>query len=552
MAKMRESSPGLWTAALSRRFGFSCAAGKTKAESKRRSPRLCYPVSVSRCHPSWLITSLVLALVYPALSATPQSADTRAIDAIVRDALKAWRVPGAAVAVVRSNEVIYLKGFGVKELGGDEPVTPDTLFPIASCTKAFTTAAMAMLVDEGKMAWDDPVRKHVSYFHLADPLADAQVTLRDLVTHRTGLGSHDLLWYRSPWSREEAIRRIGRAPLKHSFRSTFEYQSTMFTAAGAAVESAAGQKWEDFIKKRIFTPLGMTGAFFTSRAAERADHASPHRENSRGQIEVIPFYPLDHPDPAGSIHAGARDLSQWVRFQLGTGTFNGKRLVSTKNLAETHSPQMIIRLEGQAKDMNPDTHFLNYGMGWVLQDYRGQFLVSHAGAIDGFRVHITLVPDAGLGLVLLNNLHRTQMNLALSNQLVDHLLGLSRRDWNQYMIDQVKKAETIALNRLREREAKRRPGTRPSQDLATYAGTYEDPAYGTATVALVNGGLIWKWSTFTAPLEHFENNTFTVASDLIGRPQLTFTLGPDGAVATMKFHEALEAEFTKVKPHAQR
>ncbi len=486
----------------------------------------------------------LLILLLAAGSGRTEPIDTAAVDAIVRDALKAWQVPGAAVAIVKGEQVLYLKGFGVKELGGTEPVTPDTLFPLASCTKAFTTTAMAMLVDEGKMNWDDPVRKHVPYFHLADPLADANVTLRDLVTHRTGLSGHDLLWYCSPWSREEIIRRIGRAPLKHSFRSTFQYQSIMFTVAGAAVESASGSKWEEFIQKRIFDPLGMKSANCTTTAAETApDRASPHRRNGRGELEVIPWYSMPHPDPAGSINASARDLSRWVQFQLGDGTFHGKRLVSAKNLAETHSPQMIIRLEGAARAMNPDTHLMNYGMGWVLQDYRGQFLVSHAGKIDGFRAHLTLVPDAKLGIVLLNNLHDTQMNLAVSNQLVDLLLGLPRKDWNQFYREQIRKGELAALAKLREREARRRPGAKPAHELTAYTGTYEDPAYGTATVSLENGVLVWRWSTFTNRLEHLHDDTFIVANDRIGRPEVQFLSDRNGAVTGMKFEDVIEAEF---------
>lgn len=496
-----------------------------------------------------------LCLLFLLLATGPgraQSINVATVDAIVRDALKAWHVPGAAVAIVKGEKVLYLKGFGVKELGGTEPVTPDTLFPLASCTKAFTTMAMAMLVDEGKMSWDDPVRKHVPYFHLADPLADANVTLRDLVTHRTGLSGHDLLWYCSPWSRDEIIRRIGHAPLKHSFRSTFQYQSIMFTVAGAAVESASGSKWEDFIQKRIFDPLGMKGANCTTTAVEMApDRASPHRKNSRGKVEVIPWYPLPHPDPAGSINASARDLSRWVQFQLGDGTFHGKRLVSAKNLAETHSPQMIIRLEGAARAMNPDTHLMNYGMGWVLQDYRGQFLVSHAGKIDGFRAHLTLVPDAKLGIVLLNNLDNSQMNLAVSNQLVDLLLGLPPKDWNQFYLEQVRQGELAAQAKLRAREAKRRPGAKPSHELAAYTGTYEDPTYGTATVTLEDGNLVWKWSTFTSRLEHLRDDTFVVANDRIGRPEVQFLAGRDGAVTGMKFQDAIEAVFRRVKQRAR-
>jgi CubicO group peptidase (beta-lactamase class C family) len=468
------------------------------------------------------------------------------VDAIVQDALKAWQVPGAAVGIVKDDQVVYLKGFGVKKLGANEPVTPDTLFAIASCTKAFTTTAMAMLVDEGKMGWDDPVRRHVDYFHLADPLADASVTLRDLVTHRTGLGDNGLLWYRSPWSRREVIRRIGLVKPRYGFRTTFQYQSTMFAVAGCAVESASGCRWEDFVRKHIFEPLGMSGADFTTTAAEHAsDHATPHRLNARGEVEPIPWYRMATPDPAGSINAGARDLCRWVRFQLGDGTVAGKRLVSAKNLTETHTPQMIIRLEGAARDMNPDTLQMTYGMAWVIQDYHGQLLWSHAGAIDGFRAHLTLVPHHRLGLVLLNNLHNSTMNQAVSNSLLDLLLELPRRDWNAYLHEQLQKEGAAAAVRARERETSRHAGTKPSRELAAYAGRYENLAYGTAVVSLADDGLAWKWNAFGGRLEHFQYDTFTLDEDLLARPPVLFTLGQDGEVATMKVLGVMDVEFTK-------
>jgi CubicO group peptidase (beta-lactamase class C family) len=494
----------------------------------------------------WLWSLVLMLGAYSAVIAG--TSDDAVVDAMVRDALRAWQVPGVVVGIVRNDQLIYLKGHGVKTWGKEDPLTPETLFPIASCTKAFTSTAMAMLVDEGKMSWDDAVRKHVPFFHLSDPLADADVTLRDLVSHRTGLGHNDLLWYRSPWSRDEIIRRIGYVKLKYPFRTTFQYQSTMFTTAGVAVEHAAKMKWEGFVQKRIFSPLGITGAVFTGTAAEKAvDHATPHRKNRHGEPEVMAWYPLRSPDPAGSICIGARDLCRWASFQLGDGTVRGKRLVTSKNLAETHTPQTIIRLEGSAHDMNPDTVQMSYGMGWVIQDYHGKQLWSHAGAIDGFRVHITLVPEARLGLVLLNNLHGTSMNLALSNQLVDHFLGLPSKDWNSYLGEQVLKGEEAQRARLREREDKRQRGTKPSRELEAYTGTYEDPAYGTAAVVLENGVLQWKWNAFKGELEHYHYDTFTLDNDFLGRPQVQFTLGADGEVATMKVLDVLEVEFRKVR-----
>jgi CubicO group peptidase (beta-lactamase class C family) len=474
--------------------------------------------------------------------------DTAAINAIVQDALKVWEVPGVAVAIVRDDAVIYLKGHGVKDLNTGQPVTPDTVFPLASCTKAFTTTAMAMLVDEGKMAWDDPVRKHVPFFRLSDPLADRDVTLRDLVCHRTGVAGHDLLWYRAPWSAEERVRRIGLVKLDRPFRSAFQYQSIMFTAAGLAVGSASRSSWADFVRERIFIPLGMTNASLTTPEAEKSpDRASPHRKNGQGQLEVICWYSIDAPDAAGSINASARDLTRWLRFQLGDGTFEGRRLVSAANLAETHTPQFVLRMEGSNRSLHPETNQMSYGLAWVIQDYRGQLLVSHAGAIDGFRAHITLVPKARLGIALLNNLHETRMNLALSNSLLDLLLGLPRKDWNRIVGEVVREEEAAAAARQRERLARRHHGTRPSREPSAYAGTYEEPAYGIARVSVQKGGLVLHWSSFTSPLRHFHYDTFTAEGDLPGNPQVVFTLGPDGEVATLKVLEPMNVEFKKVK-----
>src|SRR5262249_31284615 len=218
---------------------------------------------------------------------------------------------------VYRGRVIIARGYGVKQLGKKEPVTGDTLFPLASCTKAFTTTAMAMLVDEGKLAWDDPVRKHVPFFRLADPLADAKVTLRDLLCHRTGVASHDLLCYRAPWNLEEQIRRIGKAEPSRSFRSAFQYQSIMFIAAGHGIGTAAATPWGEFVQKRIFTPLDMSSASVTTAAAlKSADHAIPHQRNKEGKVEAEPWYRFEEPNPAASVNASARDLSKWLRFQL--------------------------------------------------------------------------------------------------------------------------------------------------------------------------------------------------------------------------------------------
>jgi CubicO group peptidase (beta-lactamase class C family) len=265
-------------------------------------------------------------------------------------------------------------------------------------------------------------------------------------------------------------------------------------------------------------------------------------------VELIPWLRFEEPNPAASINASARDLSKWLRFQLGDGTYGGafasKRLVSAANLAETHTPQMVIRVEGLVRAEHPFTNQINYAMGWVVQDYRGQLLVSHAGIADGMRAHITLAPNARLGVAILCNLHKTRLNLALSNAIVDQLLSLPYKDWNAHYQALVKAAEKEEKDQERQRQANRQPNAKPTHPLAAYTGTYQDPAYGTARVTLENGALVWHWSSFHSRLEHYQFDTFTIMNDLLSNPALYFTVDKNGQVAAMRFHTA---EFQKVK-----
>jgi len=493
----------------------------------------------------FVFTLAVVALL--AANAPAQAIDSASVDRIIEDALKAWQVPGASLAIVQNDKVVHLKGYGVKEQGGTAPVTPDTLFAIGSTTKAFTTTAMAMLVDEGKINWDDPVRKHIEFFRLSDPLASEQVTLRDIITHRTGLSRHDLLWYRSPWSREEIIRRIASVKLSRPFRSAYQYQNIMYVTAGHVVGLASKSSWEEFVKKRIFDPLAMAGANFSATEAEKAaDRASPHVKASGGRVTVIPWFNLDNAGPAGSINAGARDMSRWVRFQLGDGTFEGKRLVKQSSMAEMHAPQMIVPVDRAA---HPHTNMMSYGLAWFIQDYYGHHLVSHTGGIDGFRARVVLLPKQNLGIVILTNssvgTSSASMHVAVTNSIVDLLLGLPKTDWNARYGEQVKNIETQAASFEQRREARQRKESRPSRELASYAGAYEDSAYGKVNVAVDNGALVVEWSSFKAKLEHFHFDTF-LAKDQgpLGGQTVVFSLGAGGEVEEVSL---LGTEFKRVR-----
>jgi CubicO group peptidase (beta-lactamase class C family) len=460
------------------------------------------------------------------LCLTAADPTVKAVDGLAAAALKAWNVPGAAVVIVRGEETLVLKGFGRRAFDRPEPVTADTIFPLASCSKAFTTTLLAMLVDEGKLDWDDPVQKHVPGFKLPDPHADALLTVRDLLCHRSGIGSHDLLWYRAPWGIDETIRRAQLLPLDYPFRDGFRYSSIPFLVAGRALERRSGESWENLIQSRIVKPLGMTGVSVASTAIPAdADRAGGHRLGKGGKLEAMPAYEIREPNPAGSVNASARDLAAWLKFHLAKGVGpDGVRRVSARHLIETHTAQNLIPMRGSAKRMNPETVQLAYAMGWLVYDYRGRKVVSHGGMIDGFRVQITFLPEDGLGVAVLCNLHDSRLPMALTNNLVDHYGGLKPKDWNAYY-RRVVNDETVERKReLDARHQTRDAAARPALPLASFAGTYTHAAYGTAVVNEADGKLSLKLGAFVCPLEHFEKETFRVTEGFFEEQLVTFVL----------------------------
>jgi hypothetical protein len=286
--------------------------------------------------------------------------------------------------------------------------------------------------------------------------------------------------------------------------------------------------------------------FTTADARRNPDHATPHQKTD-DEVSVIPGFAMERAEPAGSIHASARDLAQLIRLHLNAGTFESKRLVSAEALGETQKPQNAIPFQGEAKSLHPETKQMSYGMAWVIEDYHGRKLISHAGQIDGFRVHLTLMPEERVGVVLLNNLDRTQMNLALSNTILDHLLRFPTRDWNAFIRREVTKESDEARTRFQDWLAERDPNG-PPRPLADYAGTYSDPAYDSARVMLDGDKLIWKWSTFSVPLAHHRGETFYIDDDALGFAQVVFTIGADGKASAMRVAEPLEVEFRRNNP----
>jgi CubicO group peptidase (beta-lactamase class C family) len=471
------------------------------------------------------------------------------LDRLSRAALEAWRVPGIAVAVVQGDRVVYLKGHGVRKLGAPEPVTPDSLFEIASTTKAFTTAALAMLVEEGKLAWDDPVHQHLDYFRLSDPLANANVIVRDLVSHRTGMPRHDSLWYKTAYSREEVIRRFaGTAPTKQ-FRGAYQYQNIQFLAAGELIGKVTGGTWDAFVKSRLLDPLGMTRT--TSRYAEataQTDRAMPHRRLDDGQNAAIDWVNFENVGGAGCLNSSARDLAQWLRLHLGKGAVAGRKLIGEKFLAETYEPHTPMLMDTRARELAPLTTQRTYALGWFIDHYRGQTLLTHGGALDGFRAQVMLDREHSLGIVVLANLGPTSLPTALAQSLLDHIVELPARDWNTEMMATLARHDAEDKKKKREREAKRARDVRPAKALAAYAGRYRAPGYGLLEVKHDAGRLTIECLTRTAPLDHRQHDTFAVPTGDPARPhplggeELVFQWNADAEVASVKF---LNTEFRR-------
>jgi CubicO group peptidase (beta-lactamase class C family) len=482
--------------------------------------------------------------------------DARIIDDAVEKAMKAFEVPGASVAIVKDDKVIHLKGYGVREKGKSEEVTPATVFPIASCSKAFTTTAMAMMVDEGKARWDDKVRTHLDYFRLSDALADREVTIRDLLCHRTGMPRHDMLWGGRAIDSDELIHRWGQGTPSTSFRSTWEYSNVPFTTAGVIVGRLNNSDWAATISERIFKPLEMTSSSCTAAAGQAAsNHATPHYYGLDQKVTPVKWDAIDHAGGAGCINSTASDMANWLRFQLAEGKFGKKRLVDRLALRETHTPQMLIKVEGVWAMYFPQkfTRFTSYGLGWFVHDYRGVTCLSHGGTLTGIRAQVMLVPEKNIGVFVVCNVRPSLFPETIAKTALDHLLDLPAEDWVAINRSQLTLLDFNTALRLTKHEKERKPDTKPSLPLKSYEGSFDEPAYGRAVVTHDDGKLTLSWGKCVYRLEHYHFDVFSAVQveppeDVLENDRSTndvqFRLNTNGEVEGMKF---LDQEFKKKK-----
>jgi len=481
----------------------------------------------------------VLALAVFASPAASQTRLPKDLDTEVAKALRVFQVPGMAIAVVKDGQVLVARGYGVRRMGDSTRVDATTLFQIASNTKAFTTALLAQLVDSGRIAWDDPVTKYLPWFQLSDPWVTREFTIRDLLTHRSGLGlgAGDLLWFHSNYGSEEIVRRLRTVKPVTSFRSAYAYDNVLYLAAGLVIEAVTGQKWPDAVRQRILTPLGMSATGTDIAMMSSANAATPH-SLSGGKLTIVPIDTIDAIIPAGGLISNVTDLAKWMIVRLDSGRVGGvggSTLFSVGQAKEMWSPQTILPVGDGAPSLRAlRPNFAAYGLGWVLHDYRGHKIVTHDGGLAGMTSRTVLVPDQRLGIVMLTNAEEP-VYAPLEYELLDYYLGAPRTDWITAYHAVIAQAEAQADSAMRAASAARDTTSKPPLPLARYAGRYTDPMYGDAGVALEGDHLVLRFAhspPFVGDLSHWQYGTFVAhwRAAHIEDAYVTFAVRPDGSI----------------------
>lgn len=459
---------------------------------------------------------------------------------------KIWNVPAIAISIVKDNKVVFAEGFGLRNIEKNLPADENTLFAIGSCSKAFTTMILGFLAEEGKIDWNEPVKTYLPTFKLHDEFATARMTPRDLVTHNSGLPRHDLMWYGSPLTREQLFDRLQYLEPNKDFRTTYQYQNLMFMTAGYLAGQVMGTSWENLVTERIFEPLGMTNSNFSVEDSKKSDnHSLPYVEKN-DKIEFTPFRNIDEVGPAGSINSSVADMAKWMRFHLNKGKVGDKALISESNFEMMQTPYTAISSPQQEDEIS----HASYGLGWLIQYYRGHKRVSHGGGIDGFTAQVGLLPRDNIGIVVLTNRGGTPLPGIVSNYASDLLLDLEPVDWNSRIKSRVDKAKEEQKKQGEKKDEQRIAGTKPSHPLSDFAGEYEHPAYGVIAISQESKQLSAKFNSFSSPLEHWHYDVFRMTSDDLNNMKITFYSNEKGDLdhLTMPLEAAVDPIVFKRKP----
>jgi len=491
---------------------------------------------------------LILAIAGPAFPAAPAKKTQGPppdLDAMVARTMKTFEVPGIGLAIVKDGKVVLAKGYGVRKLGEPAPVDAKTLFGIASNTKVFTATALGLLVEEGKLAWDARVIDYLPGFQMWDPFVTRELTIRDLLVHRSGLGlgAGDLLWWpASTYNRKEIARRLRDIKPATSFRSAYAYDNVLYLIAGEVIEAVSGKSWEDFVAERILAKAGMTGSNVRHSAATNGGNVAATHARVEGVVRPVKPFESDNTNPAGGINSSAEDMAKWLIVQLNKGTLpDGTRLFS-----ERTSRQLTTIVTPLGSGTPPPelaglkSNFNGYALGLGIQDYRGWQVVTHTGGLPGYLSKVTFLPDLGLGVVVLTNQESGEAFSAITYHVLDYYLGAPKTDWTGAYAAVMAREQAEIAKAEKEASASRNAASTPSLPLEKYAGPYADVWYGDIAIALENGKLVMRFGhtpDLTGDLEHWQYDTFVVRwrdRELRADAYVTFALNPDGTIDQAK------------------
>ena len=428
---------------------------------------------------------ILLCCFITVAASAQKGADKRfeGLDPLFNAMLKDWKAAGFAVAVVEKGKVVYSKGFGYRDVEKKLPVTPNTIFAIGSCTKAFTASLIGHLQKDGKVDIDKPAHSYLNALRFQSDEMNNTITLRDMMSHRTGLPRHDMSWYFfNTSSRDSFLQRLQFQQPTARVRDRWQYNNFMFLAQGTIAEKLFGKTWEESVREKFFAPLQMTSSNFSIRDMQRSsDAALGYGVQKDSIIKKLPYYNIDAMGPAGSINSNVVDMAQWLKAWIYGGKHEGKEIIPATYFSEAISSQAIVR-GGLPTKERPDLHFATYGFGWSLSSYQGHYRVEHGGNIDGFSASASFFPTDSIGIVVLSNQDGSRLPGLVRNVLSDRMLKLSRYDWNGDALKEAAKAKTAALEAKKKATATPYVQTKPSHALKDYAGTYLQPGYGTLRV----------------------------------------------------------------------
>ena len=506
-----------------------------------RTTPLAFLAALCIAAPQWAPVRTATAYAQQASPATAP-AD---LDAYVERVMTSFDVPGIALAVVKDGKVVVAKGYGVRRMGEPARVDARTLFGIASNTKVFTAVALGLLVEERKIAWDAPVITYLPWFRLSDPYVTRELTVRDLLVHRSGLGlgAGDLLWWPpSTYNRGEIARRLKDIPLARSFRSAYAYDNVLYLIAGEVIEAISGQSWEDFVSDRILKKVGMDGSSVRhSAAVAGANVAAPHAPLD-GKVAPVKPFDSDNTNPAGGINSSADDMAKWMSVLLSRGQLpNGTRLFSEqtyRQLTTLVTPMNVPQVPPELAPRQPN--FVGYALGLIVTDYRGRKVLTHTGGLPGYVSMVFCVPDAGLGIAVLTNQESGEAFESIVYRIADHFLGAPAFDWAaSYRTVSDRQSAAMAAQE-KKAAATRASSSSPSLALSAYAGTYADAWYGDIVIGMEKDKLAMRFTKTPAlvgDLEHWQHDTFIVRwrdRELRADAYVTFALNPDGTIDQAK------------------